>query len=137
LPGAGGAPEIAAHARRTFVVLKASPRSFVARLDFRTSAGYLDGHGARGATTARGGGPQAVITDFGILTPEPESQELVLSALLPGTTVEEARAAVGWPLVVAASVETLPPPSRVELETLRALHARTNEAHRRAVQVPA
>ena len=29
LPGAGGAPEIAAHARQTFVMLKASPRSFV------------------------------------------------------------------------------------------------------------
>jgi glutaconate CoA-transferase subunit B len=137
LPGAGGASEIATHARRTFVVLKASPRSFVARLDFRTSAGYLDGRGARRATTARGGGPQAVITDFGILTPEPESQELELSALLPGATAAEARAAVGWPLRIAAQVETLPPPSRVELETLRALHARTNEAHRRAVQVPA
>ena len=45
LPGAGGAPEIAAHARQTFVMLKATPRSFVPRLDFRTSAGYLDGHG--------------------------------------------------------------------------------------------
>ena len=30
LPGAGGAPEIAAHARQTFVMLKATPRSFVA-----------------------------------------------------------------------------------------------------------
>ena len=47
LPGAGGAPEIVAHARQTFVMLKASPRSLVPKLDFRTSAGYLDGSGAR------------------------------------------------------------------------------------------
>ena len=34
LPGAGGAPEIAAHAKQTFVMLKATPRSFVPALDF-------------------------------------------------------------------------------------------------------
>jgi len=137
LPGAGGAPEIAAHARQTFVMLKATPRSFVARLDFRTSAGFLEGYGARGRTTARGGGPRAVITDFGMLVPEPESQELQLGALFPDATVDEARAAVGWPLKVAASIESIPPPSPPELETLRALHARTREAHSRPVHVPA
>jgi glutaconate CoA-transferase subunit B len=137
LPGAGGAPEIAAHARQTFVVLKASPRSFVPRLDFRTSAGYLDGQGARRRTTARGGGPTAVITDFGILTPASDSEELELSALFPGATAEEARSAVGWPLRVAARIETLPPPGATEITTLRALHARTQEAHSRAVHVPA
>jgi len=137
LPGAGGAPEIAAHARQTFVMLKATPRSFVARLDFRTSAGFLEGHGARGRTVARGGGPRAVITDFGMLVPESESQELQLSALFPEATVDEARAAVGWPLKVAAAVETILPPSPLELETLRALHARTREAHSRPVHVPA
>jgi glutaconate CoA-transferase subunit B len=54
LPGAGGAPEIAAHARQTFVMLKATPRSCVARLDCRTSAGFGAGHGARARGTARG-----------------------------------------------------------------------------------
>ena len=49
LPGAGGAPEIAAHARQTFVMLKASKRSLVEQLDFRTSAGYLDGSRRAGA----------------------------------------------------------------------------------------
>jgi glutaconate CoA-transferase subunit B len=137
LPGAGGAPEIAAHAKQTFVVLKASPRSFVAKLDFRTSAGYLDGHGARARTTARGAGPRAVITDFGVLTPEPGSEELVLSALFEGATAEEARAAIGWPLRTVAKVEMIEPPTSVELEALRALHARTREAHARPVHVPA
>jgi glutaconate CoA-transferase subunit B len=137
LPGAGGAPEIAAHARQTFVMLKATPRSFVPVLDFRTSAGFLEGHGARERSAARGGGPQAVITDFGILTPASVSQELELSALFPGATVDESRAAIGWPLRVAATVETLMPPSDVELATLRALHARTREAHSRAVHLPA
>ena len=107
LPGAGGAPEIAAHARQTFVMLKATPRSFVPRLDFRTSAGFLDGHGARARSGARGGGPRAVITDFGILTPAAGSEELELSALFEGATTDSARAAVGWPLLVAPTVTTL------------------------------
>ena len=137
LPGAGGAPEIAAHAGRTFVMLKATRRSFVAKLDFRTSAGYLEGRGERAATAARGGGPRAVITDFGLLEPDPQSEELALSALFEGATVDEARSSVGWPLAVAASVASIAPPSALELDTLRALHARTREAHRRPVQLPA
>ena len=137
LPGAGGATEIAAHAKRTLVMLKATPRSLVERLDFRTSAGFLDGHGARARTTMRGAGPCAVITDYGVLAPAPETDELQLVALFADATVGEARAATGWPLAVAATVEALAPPTTLELETLRALHARTREAHRRPVRLPA
>lgn len=137
LPGAGGAPEIAAHARQTFVMLKATPRSFVPQLDFRTSAGFLEGHGVRSATGARGGGPGKVITDFGLLAPQDGSQELELTALFADATVEEARAAVGWPLRIGTRVERIGPPTSTELETLRALQARTREAHNRPVHVPA
>ena len=85
----------------------------------------------------RGTGPQSVITDYGVLKPQPQSDELQLSALFDGTTVDEARAATGWSLKVAAIVETIAPPTAVELETLRALHARTREAHSRPVRLPA
>jgi glutaconate CoA-transferase subunit B len=137
LPGAGGAPEIAAHARRTFVMLKATKRSFVERLDFRTSAGFLEGGDSRELSGARGAGPLSVITDFGVLVPELQTRELVLDALFPGATIEEARAAVGWPLRASAVVGQLEPPGATELETLRGLHARTREAHARPVQLPA
>ena len=120
LPGAGGAPEIAAHARETFVLMKASKRSFVEQLDFRTTAGR----------------PAAVITDFGILTPHPATRELQLTALFAEATVDEARNAVGWPLAVADVVAQVPPPTAHELHTLRALHARTREAHARPVALP-
>jgi glutaconate CoA-transferase subunit B len=136
LPGAGGAPEIAAHARQTFVVMKATRRSFVERLDFRTSAGHLGGHGARSRSAARGAGPRAVITDFGILTPQPRTDELELTALYDGVTVGQACAAVGWPLAVAADIERIEPPRASELSALRALNTRTEAAHRRAVELP-
>jgi glutaconate CoA-transferase subunit B len=136
LPGAGGAQEIASHAKQTFVMLSATPRSFVEQLDFRTSAGFLEGNGARARSGARGGGPRAVITDFGMLTPHPVSEELQLTALFPNATINEAVSKVGWPLAVSEIIESIDPPTSLELEILRALNARTKAAHARQVQIP-
>jgi glutaconate CoA-transferase subunit B len=136
LPGAGGAPEIASHAKQTFVVLKQSPRTFVERLDFLTSVGFLDGHGARARSGARGAGPQVVITDCGMLKPEPGSEELQLVARFENASVDEAREATGWPLKVAEHVEVVAPPTEEELRVLRDLHLRTRLAHSRPVALP-
>ena len=136
LPGAGGASEIAAHAKQTFVIMRASPRSFVERIDFRTSVGFLEGGAARASTGARGAGPRAVITDFGVLTPALPSNELTLTALFPGASVEAARAAIGWELAIGDALETLAAPNAQELNVLRALNARTEAAHRRPVELP-
>src|SRR5918997_7000649 len=46
LPGSGGAPEIAIHARRTLVVARLDKRAFPESVDFITSPG----HGAHGRT---------------------------------------------------------------------------------------
>jgi glutaconate CoA-transferase subunit B len=135
LPGAGGAPEIATHAREVLIVMKQSPRSFVPRLDFRTSCGFLDGAGQRRASKAPGRGPRVVVTDFGILQPDPESDELRLTGVYPGVTVEAVRAATGWPLSVAERIEQLPPPQQAELACLRDLHVRTDAAHSHSVRI--
>jgi glutaconate CoA-transferase subunit B len=136
LPGAGGAPEIATHAKQTFVVLKQSPRSFVPRLDFRTSVGFGEGAGARARGGAPGRGPQVVITDLGVLKPEPGTDELRLVARFESVEVEAARQATGWPLKVAEPVPTVAPPTDEELRVLRDLHARSRQAHRRPVPLP-
>jgi glutaconate CoA-transferase subunit B len=109
LPGSGGAPEIAVSSKRVLVVATHSPRVFVDRLDFVTS-------GAEGVS--------AVITDLGVLSRDPASGELVLTALHPGVGVDEVRAATGWPLRVADEVSVSSPPSPGELEALRSLVAR-------------
>ena len=67
LPGAGGAPEIAASAGEVIVIVRQGPRTFVERCDFRTSVGFGDGAGDRARLGLRGQGPQIVITDLGIL----------------------------------------------------------------------
>lgn len=123
LPGAGGAPEIAASCREVIVVVRQSPRSFVDRVDFVTSVGYGRGPGDRERLGLRGGGPRLVITDLGVLEPDPQTCELRLTRLHPGVTVDQAAAATGWPLAVADEVDTAPPPSTAELAALRALQA--------------
>src|SRR5438046_6201291 len=76
MPGAGGAPEIAHHAKQIFVVLKQSPRSFFSKLYFCTSAGFINGHGERPRRAIHDSGPEAVITDLGVPKPATASQEL-------------------------------------------------------------
>jgi glutaconate CoA-transferase subunit B len=123
LPGAGGAPEIAASCREVMVTLRQSPRAFVERVDFVSSMGYGQGPGDRERLGLRGAGPRTVVTDIGILRPDPRTCELTLVALQPGATAEQAREATGWSLAVADDIEKLEPPSPDELFVLRELQA--------------
>jgi glutaconate CoA-transferase, subunit B len=129
LPGAGGAPEIALHAKQIFVVLKQSPRSFVAKLDFCTSAGFFNGHGERARRAIAGAGPQVVITDLGVLKPAADSQELTLVARYENVSVDKIRQATGWPLAIANNIDVVATPTADELRVLRDLHKRTEIAH--------
>jgi glutaconate CoA-transferase subunit B len=123
LPGAGGAPEIAASSREVIVVVRQSPRTFVERVEFRTSVGYGSGRGDRERLGLRGKGPTTVITDLGVLEPDPRTCELTLTALHPGATVEQAREATGWQLAVAPQLRRTPSPGEEELATLRLLES--------------
>ncbi|QJR15431.1 CoA-transferase subunit beta [Usitatibacter palustris] len=129
LPGAGGAPEIASNAKETWIIIKQNLRTFVEKVDFLTSVGHLTGGDSREKSGARGAGPTAVISDLGVLVPDPVSKELTLAALHPGVTIEQAKAATGWDLKIASKVEAIAPPTQLELVTLRDLHERTARAH--------
>jgi glutaconate CoA-transferase, subunit B len=123
LPGGGGAPEIAAMAKQVIVMLRQSTRSFVERLDFRSSVGFGDGPGDRERLGMPGDGPTEVITDLGVLRPDPESCELTLTQVNPGVSAEQAREATGWELRVSDDLQETEPPSEQELSTLRKLRA--------------
>jgi glutaconate CoA-transferase subunit B len=114
LPGAGGAPEIAAFAREVVVLLSQRSETFVAELDFVTSVGR----------------PARVITDLGVLVPEAETGELTLSHVHPGVSTDRVRAATGWPLRVAEDLAETAPVTAEELGALRELEARSALAHR-------
>ena len=118
LPGSGGSMEIAAWANRCYIITPHQKRRFPEKVEFRTSAGFLSGRSERDLAHLRGGGPQAVVTDLGILEPD-QNGELVLAALHPGKTIEEVKANTGWELKVVPSLRTTQPPSEEELRILR------------------
>ncbi|MFE6611396.1 MULTISPECIES: CoA-transferase subunit beta [Amycolatopsis] len=121
LPGAGGAPEIAASCREVFVVLRQSTRTFVEKVDFVTSFGHGTGKGDRERLGLPGAGPTLVVTDLGLMRPDPETSELTLTELHPGVEVDQVVAATGWKLKVAGDLGTTPAPTEAELRILRDL----------------
>ena len=128
LPGAGGAPEIAASAKEVIIMLRHKPRAFVEELSFVTSVGHGAGGDSRKELGYTGAGPIALITDLGVLRPDPETKELTLAALHPGVTLEQARESTGWDLKAVNAPGVTDPPTDTELRVLRDLRARTEEA---------
>ena len=59
----------------------------------------------------------AVVTDIGMMEPD-ENGEMILTALHPGKTVEEAKANTGWELKVASELKTTEPVTENELRIL-------------------
>jgi glutaconate CoA-transferase subunit B len=129
LPGAGGAPEIAAMAGEVLIIMNQTTRAFVDKLDFVTTAGHLDGGDARKRAGLPGKGPTAVITDLCIMRPDAETRELVVTDLHPGVTADQVREKTGWDIRFANDVVETTPPTANELSVLRALLKRTAEAH--------
>jgi glutaconate CoA-transferase subunit B len=118
LPGSGGAQEIAAWANRCYIMTPHQKRRFPEKVDFLTSAGFLDGYGARKKAGLRGKGPIGVVTDIGFLEPD-ENGELVLSALHPGKTADQAKENTGWALKIKPNLRTTTPITEKELRILR------------------
>jgi glutaconate CoA-transferase subunit B len=114
LPGGGGAPEIARSCRHVFVMLRQTPRTFVQRLDFRSSVGDR---------------VSVVVTDLGVLEPDPDSRELVLTHVHRGVSADDARAATGWDLRVAPTLRETESATAQELAALRALRHATRDGN--------
>ncbi len=129
LPGGGGAPEIATSCQQIFITLKQAQRSMVQKIDFYTSFGHGDGgdHRQRLGITTKG--PTLLITDLAIWKPDPETKEFTVTSLHPGVTREQVQETCGWSVRYAEHLDETPPPTDLELGTLRDLQARTAAAH--------
>lgn len=121
LPGAGGAPEIAGACKDVIIMLRQSTKSFVDQIPFITSVGYGGEAQDRAKLGLRGGGPSIVITDLGILEPDPFTKELVLTQVHPNVEIDTVVNATGWDLRVAEEIKVTEPPSKEELEAIRSL----------------
>jgi glutaconate CoA-transferase subunit B len=129
LPGSGGATEIATGCGRIFIVMRQHARAFVERVDFVTSLGHGRTGRERRAMGLRSQGPVLIVTDLGIMKPDPETKEFEVVSLHPGVTRERMREQTGWEVRFASPCEETPPPEPPELDALRDLNARTARAH--------
>jgi glutaconate CoA-transferase subunit B len=113
LPGSGGACEIAINAKKVFVIMRQSRRSFVDEVDFRTSPG-------RSADRAGwlGEGPTVVVTDLGVYR-FADDGEMYLASLHPGVKLRDVQDATGWDLRIPDDVGFTEPPSAEELRLIR------------------
>ncbi|HET6890479.1 MAG TPA: CoA-transferase, partial [Pyrinomonadaceae bacterium] len=116
LPGSGGACEIASLAKRVLVITPQSKRSFPEKVDFVTSPGFIDGPGSRSKLGLKGGGPAMVITDLGCY--EFEDEEMILTSLHPGRTLEEVKNNTGWEVRVSSKLKTTHEPTSEELRII-------------------
>jgi len=116
LPGSGGACEIAINAKKVFVIMPQSKRSFVERIDFTTSPGHLTGKRPAGW----GAGPSVVVTGLGVYEFD-ESGEMFLATTHPGVSVEDVSANTSWKMRVADDLAETPPPTDEELRLTREL----------------
>lgn len=96
----------------------ASEAALPEKVEFMTSAGLFSGGNSRAERGLRGGGMVGVVTDIGMLEPD-ENGEMILTALHPGKTVEDAKANTGWDLKVAAQVRVTEMVTEKELQILR------------------
>jgi len=121
LPGSGGANDIGSLCWRTIYIMRnQSPRTFVNKLDFITTPGYLSGPGARErAGLPAGGGPYRVITQLAVYDFDEETKQLRLHALHPGVTIEDVQANSQFEILIPPEVPVSPPPTEDERCILR------------------
>ena len=129
LPGAGGAPEISTCAREVLIIARQTRKTFVEKVDFITSPGFLSGGDARLRAGIKTGGPAAVITDLCILRPDDTTHELSVASIHPGVTREQIQQNTGWDVRFRSDCSQTIPPGTRELAVLRDLKARTAAAH--------
>ena len=117
LPGSGGACEISINARKVFVIMPQSKRSFVDQVDFITSPGHLAGNRP---TDWIGAGPAAVVTGLGVYGFD-SSGVMYVAGLHPGVSIEQIRENTSWDIAVPDDVDESPGPTEEELRLIREL----------------
>jgi glutaconate CoA-transferase subunit B len=127
LPGTGGHVDSGASAQRVISTVPFEGRRFKERVDFRTTAGYIEGPGDRVKAGLRPQGPNLCVTTacvFSFDTPdggETGSCEMILDGLFPGKSVEDITSEIPWDLRVSDNVREIAPPTTEELEMLNLL----------------
>ena len=118
MPGSGGSNDIASSCGRTIIMMRLRGNNFVEQVDYITSPGHLTGGDARARAGLQGGGPWAVVTDYGIFRFEEQSREMYLEQIIDLSKLDEVREMVGWELKVSPRLGLMEPPTQKQMDIM-------------------
>jgi acyl CoA:acetate/3-ketoacid CoA transferase beta subunit len=120
LPGSGGANDVASFVHKMIIIMRQSKRSFVEKIDYITTPGFLGGPGEREKVgLPKGGGPFRVITQLAVYDFNPATCRMRLFSLHPGATLDDVKANSGFEIEVPKEYGASPTPTAEELRLLR------------------
>lgn len=108
-----------AFATKPIIITDLSKRTFVEKVDFITSVGYLDGGNTREEAGLKKGGPYRVFTDKAIFDFEPETKHMRIQSIYPGESLEEILELLGFNPIIPDNVPETESPSSNELNLIR------------------
>lgn len=110
--GSGGANGIATYCN-TIIIMQHQKRRFCKKVDYITSPGWIDGPGGRERQGLPNKGPQAVVTELGIMRFEDKSKRMYLAEYFPGVTPQQIQENTGFELDISRAVESEPPSQEI------------------------
>jgi acyl CoA:acetate/3-ketoacid CoA transferase beta subunit len=121
LPGSGGANDLGSLCWRTLYIMRnQSPLTFMEKLEFVTTPGWLQGAGSREAAGLPAGcGPYRVITQLGVYGFDEETKRLALISLHPGVALEDVQENSSFEILIPDEVQVTQPPTKEEQRILR------------------
>jgi glutaconate CoA-transferase subunit B len=119
LVGCLAQPEHLAFAKRPIIVTDLSKKSFVEKVDFITSVGYLEGSTSRLEAGLENGGPWCVVTDKAVFDFRSESKGMRIQSIHPGESIKSVLDSMSFEPIIPDDIPTTVPPSQKELELIR------------------
>ena len=108
-----------AFVKRPIVLTDLRKRTFVERVDFITSVGYLNGGNSREKAGLDSGGPWRVITDKAVFGFHPETKEMQVLSVHPGVTLDAVLDAMGFRPAIPKDVPATEPPTTDQVRLIR------------------
>lgn len=119
LVGCLAQPDHFAFVKRPIILTDLKKRTFVEKVDFITSVGYLDGGDSRVKAGLKPYGPWKVITDKCILNFANEERKMQLESIHPGITLEEVLDNMDFQPVIPEVIKTTEEPTEEQVKVIR------------------
>lgn len=110
--GSGGANGIATNCN-TVIMMKHQKRRFCEKVDYITSPGWIDGPDGRKKMGLPEVGPQALVTELGVMRFDEKTRRMYVAEYFPGVTPHQIQENTGFEIDISRAVEAEPPSQEI------------------------